>query len=163
MRKCRTKEKTMTDRRFLTAAPNCYTTATKKWCPKCKKWLVHETFYMMEGTSYNLPYRLSGYCKPCSGKKSKKHERKTRENRLHKKYGLEKGEYDFILQQQNGACAICGTGDPGKRKTFAVDHDHKTGVVRGLLCFSCNVGLGHFKDDTKALSNAIHYLGGENE
>jgi hypothetical protein len=64
-----------------------------------------------------------------------------------------------IINSHNGFCNICGTKNPGKsRKNFSIDHDHKTGVVRGLLCHSCNVGLGHFSDNIDLLKKAIKYL-----
>lgn len=76
-----------------------------------------------------------------------------------KKYGLTLEEYDDILNSQDGKCMICKTEDPGsKQKNFAVDHCHKTGKVRGLLCFSCNVSIGHFKDNVDFLHKAINYL-----
>jgi hypothetical protein len=58
--------------------------------------------------------------------------------------------YDRILAAQDGGCAICGAL-PAVRD-LAVDHDHKTGAVRGLLCMSCNTGLGHFHDDPELLA-----------
>ena len=65
-----------------------------------------------------------------------------------------------MLASQDGASgAICGTkefGGPGK--VAAVDHDHGTGKVRGLLCASCNVGLGAFKDNPERIQRAIDYL-----
>lgn len=58
-----------------------------------------------------------------------------------RRYGLVKGEYDTMLAAQGGVCALCGRNDNGG-KAFAVDHDHSTGRVRGLLCDLCNRGLG---------------------
>jgi hypothetical protein len=63
-----------------------------------------------------------------------------------------------MLKDQGGCCAICGTDTPGTSGIFAVDHDHKTGKVRGLLCRSCNVGIGNLGDDPKRLKEAIRYL-----
>ena len=66
-------------------------------------------------------------------------------------------EYDELLNKQDGRCAIClGTDNNGKR--FDVDHDHATGLIRGLLCRLCNQALGMFKDDVKNLDRAIQYL-----
>lgn len=59
------------------------------------------------------------------------------------------------MADQRGVCAICLTGKP-----VHVDHDHRTGRVRGVLCFSCNGGLGQFRDPVDALEPAIDYLGG---
>jgi len=64
-----------------------------------------------------------------------------------------------MLTVQNGQCAICGTNDPGGGyKNFAVDHNHISGEVRGLLCTRCNRGLGLFKDDPVLTQLATNYL-----
>ena len=83
---------------------------------------------------------------------------------LKKNYGLNLKEYNEILKNQNGVCLICGNKEITKGRhtdkiiSLSVDHDHKTGQVRGLLCYSCNVGLGAFKDDVQLLRNAIAYI-----
>jgi hypothetical protein len=65
----------------------------------------------------------------------------------------------MMYEAQSGRCAICGTINPGqKHKNFAVDHDHISGAIRGLLCKYCNTGLGAFRDSEKLLSAAINYL-----
>jgi hypothetical protein len=64
-----------------------------------------------------------------------------------------------MLQQQNGLCAICKKTETGKTSNLCVDHCHKTGKVRGLLCNNCNKGLGLFKDNPEVLLNASAYLG----
>lgn len=71
-------------------------------------------------------------------------------------YGITEQEYRKLLRRQHGVCAICGAKP--KNQTLAVDHDHETGKVRGLLCRSCNVALGCLKDDIRLLSAAIVYL-----
>ncbi len=65
-------------------------------------------------------------------------------------------EYKRMLAAQNGCCAICG--ERYCRKRFAIDHDHTTGRIRGLLCPACNLGLGHFGDDPELLVSAATYL-----
>ena len=60
-----------------------------------------------------------------------------REQRLAAIFNLTPDEYDLILQEQGGGCGICGR-EPTVGKRHAVDHDHKTGYVRGLLCYPCN-------------------------
>jgi hypothetical protein len=76
-------------------------------------------------------------------------------NYIRRTYGINLKTYMTIVKKQNGKCAICR-----EKKKFVVDHDHKTGAVRGLLCNSCNVGLGHFQDNQSQLANAILYLQG---
>lgn len=71
------------------------------------------------------------------------------------KYGLLPGEYLAMEQNQFGRCAICGQTP---KRGLVVDHDHETGDVRGLLCFSCNSGLGFFRDNIRLLAGAIVYL-----
>lgn len=75
-------------------------------------------------------------------------------------YGLTPEDYDEIFKAQNGVCAICsnppGTGPSSKY--LHVDHSHKTGVVRALLCDFCNRGLGIFRDDPDILMAAAAYL-----
>lgn len=69
-------------------------------------------------------------------------------------------EYEAMLQSHGGVCAICG--GPGGVRGLAVDHDHKTGQVRGLLCGSCNPALGTFYDDVDLMRRAIAYLAADN-
>lgn len=74
----------------------------------------------------------------------------------HQTYGLTKAELDLLLVQHD-QCAICRTRDWGK-KGPQVDHCHRTGKVRGILCINCNNGLGRFSDDTGRLRAAVRYL-----
>jgi hypothetical protein len=65
---------------------------------------------------------------------------------------------EAILQSQNNACAICGLTAQKDERTFVIDHNHDTHLVRGILCSNCNVGLGYFKDQPGRLAMAIKYL-----
>jgi hypothetical protein len=58
----------------------------------------------------------------------------------------------------SGVCAICGSDGSDNEKGLAIDHNHKTGEVRDLLCVKCNTGLGAFGDDVELLERAIWYL-----
>lgn len=72
-------------------------------------------------------------------------------------YGITLEQYNELLAKQKGICAICKEPSPnGKR--LCVDHCHKTGKVRGLLCDICNKGVGHFRDNSEYLRAAINYL-----
>lgn len=73
-------------------------------------------------------------------------------------FGVTLDDYNRLLAEQNGRCAICETDDPGGRGAFHVDHDHETGQIRGLLCNECNIGLGKFGDDPARLRAAADYL-----
>lgn len=72
--------------------------------------------------------------------------------------GLSLEEYEAKWTAQGSACAICGRQPkPGQRR-YAVDHDHKSGRVRGILCWFCNRGLGYFMDRPWVLDVAAAYL-----
>ena len=87
------------------------------------------------------------------------HRKKGRAVRLERVYGITQEDYDVMLRAQGGVCKICGQKESVDRFPLAVDHDHKTGKVRGLLCGSCNTGLGKFNDDPDLLLKAMKYLG----
>ena len=82
------------------------------------------------------------------------------EYNLRKKYGLTKEAFDAMLTGQGGVCAICGKSDfsTGHGKCPVVDHDHETGVIRGILCFGCNIGIGAFKEKIAIVKAAVDYL-----
>ena len=91
--------------------------------------------------------------------------RKEREAYLRKRYGMTVEDYNQLLLAQSGRCAICGTMTPPLLKetvssglSFSIDHDHRTGAVRGLLCGACNLGLGNFGDEPARLRAAAVYL-----
>ena len=126
-------------------------------------------------TSENSYGSTQTYCKSCLSKYNKKRysggNRGNHGNRgyyLEQKFGITSEDYKDMMEAQGGTCAICnGKNAVRKRATFgnkpftialAVDHNHKTGKVRGLLCNSCNTSLGKFKDDITLLKRAIEYL-----
>lgn len=85
--------------------------------------------------------------------------RRQREARLRANYDLTPIEFDLLLALQGGSCAICGTGEPGGiSRQWAIDHNHLTNRVRGILCHKCNRGIGHFNDDIGLLRAASSYL-----
>lgn len=73
---------------------------------------------------------------------------------LNKKYGITREQRDALIQAQGGRCGLCDE----EPKVFVVDHCHETGVVRGMLCVRCNLGLGRFGDNVAGLERAIAYL-----
>lgn len=82
-----------------------------------------------------------------------------RNNQLKKRYNISLEEYNILLLEQEGKCKICNTITPGrKRKGFMVDHCHKTGIVRGLLCVQCNLAIGQFNDNPDLIRIAAKYV-----
>lgn len=81
-----------------------------------------------------------------------------RSKALRRLWGLTHAQYEELLHQQGGCCAICGTTNPKGRGHFHIDHDHATGRRRGLLCHNCNLMLGQARDSKVFLANAITYL-----
>ena len=79
---------------------------------------------------------------------------------LMRNFGITLEQYNELLEHQNDKCGICGIDiqEVLEERTFAVDHSHTTGEVRGLLCMLCNTGLGKFKDDPDLLVKAIVWL-----
>lgn len=77
--------------------------------------------------------------------------------RLKENFGLDRQDYQTMLVAQGGVCAICGL-PPIEDFALAIDHDHETGVIRGLLCRQCNVGIGNLRDDPALLRAALRYL-----
>jgi hypothetical protein len=82
---------------------------------------------------------------------------KAKASRLARAYGLTKEDVDSMLDAQGGACAICAADRPAG-KGWHVDHCHKTGDVRGILCSRCNVGIGMLGDDVERMLAAAEYL-----
>ncbi len=75
---------------------------------------------------------------------------------LKKTFGITIKQYNELFQKQGGICAICGNRENGK--SLAVDHNHKTGEIRELLCTNCNLTIGLLNDDPSILKKAIKYL-----
>ena len=83
--------------------------------------------------------------------------------RLETAYGITIEQYEQMVIEHAGQCAICGGIGfelvKGQKLLLVIDHDHSTGAVRGLLCHNCNRGLGLFQDSSKNLEYAVRYLG----
>ena len=98
--------------------------------------------------------------------KATKFERREQSRRWNRKlnYNVTENEFLTMLVLQDSKCAICSQDFPIKEQrvnrvaSVSIDHDHVTGKVRGILCFHCNTGLGHFKDNQENLAKAILYL-----
>lgn len=125
-----------------------------KVCARCKRDLPLAKFSRQRGGRFG---RLSACseCKRAEGVAVKETGRwqswtpeGQRKYKLQKIYGISPGEYDSLLSKQKGGCALCGVTAPGSKqsvKYLMVDHDHKTGQIRGLLCAPCNMWLGNYQ------------------
>lgn len=129
-----------------------------KVCPKCGTTKLREDFYTKSDG------RPTSWCKTCTKVQAASWEQdnyeakqqRDRARRFRDKYGITLEDYDHMLEEQGEVCAICR--EPCSLGALCVDHDHETGAVRGLLCRSCNGGLGLFKDDRGLLGAASKYL-----
>ena len=141
-----------------------------KTCTRCKQTKSKSEFPKQKRGSEGL----CAWCRKCDNaassltekKRLREHPEFDRNDHLKSKYGITLNQYDILLESQNGVCAICKqppTNSNKYNKVLFVDHDHITGKVRGLLCYHCNVGLGHFKDNTQLLTRVIEYLNKRSE
>lgn len=150
-----------------------YAELTRKTCSRCKRLKLKEDF-QKDKRGLN---GLSSQCKECKKvsrskrkkydseywqKWSKEHREKLRlrdtEYNLKRKFNISLKDYDNLLQNQSGGCAICTASKSRSGKKLAVDHCHSTGKIRGLLCNECNTSLGLFKENLEILKKAINYL-----
>ena len=83
---------------------------------------------------------------------------RNREKKYRARYGITVQDYDDLYESQQGCCAICSAHQSTLQKRLAVDHNHDTGEIRGLLCFDCNSGIGKLNDDYFRLLKAAEYL-----
>lgn len=139
-----------------------------KVCSVCKQELPLEDFHKSKSSKDGLSYRCAK-CDYAAQKDYKKRRHETvkvqrRAVQRRHKYGLEQEDFDRIFQKQGGRCGCCGVSlDDGwtrqhKPNKLVIDHDHKTGLVRGLLCTMCNKGLGLLGDNLEGLQKAVDYL-----
>ena len=130
---------------------------TQKKCSKCKLILPFSSFAFdrknKDGYNYN--------CKKCYNKhvRDNYNPEKKKGHHLKTMYGIDLEQYKIILESQNNSCAICETKTPGGNGNyFYVDHNHKTGQVRGLLCHRCNFLIGQALEDIDILKSSVKYL-----
>jgi hypothetical protein len=134
-----------------------------KKCNHCLETKPLAEFYKNRANKDGLQKR----CKPCqsaatfaskikAGKELTDYRQHS--TQLKRKYGITPDSYADMLTTQDGKCAICLCNQCSTGRRFAVDHDHKTGKIRGLLCAECNTALGKFNDEIERLKSAIRYL-----
>lgn len=102
--------------------------------------------------------RIKAFYKSRREKNPEKVRLEIRRSELKCKYGLTLADYDALRQRQENRCGSCGDEFKPGLNRVSVDHCHKTGVVRGLLCNNCNLGIGRFKDSPRRLRLAAQYM-----
>lgn len=150
----------------------------KKYCHQCDDWLPRCAFNKdrrsPDGRHFECgkcAKRRRDACEAANPEKYKQTKiewRKAnpgydRDNHLRTKFKITSVDYARLLEQQNGVCAVCERPETkkhrlGKVQLLSVDHDHKTGKVRGLVCADCNLALGHTDDSITRLKRLISYL-----
>lgn len=140
-----------------------------KTCRTCKTERPFADFYVKDRGREEYVATSAGYdsrCKECTrtgaaeyrAANPEKHRNSWRRSNYMKKFGITIEDFDRMFAAQEGRCAICKTHQSEIPKTLAVDHDHDTGKVRGLLCIDCNHALGRFFDSVETMESAISYL-----
>jgi hypothetical protein len=110
--------------------------------------------------------RLAAPCTTCGGAKDQRHEyyckRCAQDIWLRREFGITADQWEAKFAEQGGVCGICkggpGETNDGRIREWHTDHDHETGRFRGVLCASCNIGIGHFGDDVGRLLAAADYI-----
>lgn len=110
-------------------------------------------YNVYQAVQRNRPERQEKIKRSWKEASSKYYTTEKRRNKTLRAYGLNEKSYNKMYDQQDGRCAICQ-----QDLRLVVDHCHATGVVRGLLCNQCNIGLGAFYDDIDRLKSAVEYL-----
>lgn len=150
-----------------------------KICKDCKQSKPLTEFYQKTSKGLNRPPRYSTRCKRCQYDRTREYQtrpenvvkvleykrkyyhtkgKRAIQDLSYRKFNASAAAYDLQFHGQNGRCAVC-LREPGKGEArFAFDHDHETGSARGVLCPSCNGGLGCFRDRPDLLQAAIAYL-----
>jgi hypothetical protein len=124
-----------------------------KYCRRCMKWKPIEEFatytekYVGRWVGEVKRVAIESYCKQCQTDKKRIHN-------MVQMTGVTPEERLKMIEAVGGRCAICGEA----KEKMRVDHDHKTGAIRGILCNDCNLALGGFGDDPSLLSSALNYL-----
>lgn len=126
---------------------------TEKFCTGCSTTKDRANFSRDKNTRDGF----NCWCRQCVSEYDRKHYAKNRDKkrnyRLKYGYGITLNDYNRMLEKQDGKCAICG-----KFEKLDVDHCHKNGKVRGLLCQNCNKGIGLFAENVHLLDKAKEYL-----
>jgi hypothetical protein len=145
-----------------------------KRCSKCREEKSEDLFYRRKKTG-----KVGSWCRKCIILSNRQYKdaiaatakRRRRDNpelvrkmdrlyTLKRRYGLTRENYNDILISQDYSCALCKASEAGGRGEWHVDHDHNSGVIRGLLCASCNIRLGVYESikDLIGIANIEEYI-----
>lgn len=131
-------------------------TCGMSYCGQCEAHKTPDAF----NKSSKTPTGLDTFCKECRKKNRKEYYKNNkdifRNIYLKHKFGITLETYNKMLKDQGGCCAICRKKET--KISFAVDHSHKSGRIRGLLCTNCNSGLESFDEDLQRMRRALEYL-----
>ena len=131
----------------------CARLIRRKWYERNRDWSIEN----VKAWRKDNPERFAEYQRQYRARPERK--RAMRDLYYRRTFGISADEFDALLAGQGGGCAICGKR-PERDASLHLDHDHETGVVRGILCLSCNQGIGKFRDDAGLLERAARYLRG---
>jgi hypothetical protein len=120
-------------------------------CVTCGEFKQPEDFHVVPQKKMLCGYQVYKTCKTCEKKRKL-------DSHLQNTYGITLKDFLGMEKIQGGVCYICGKPPSGKSERLVVDHNHKTGEVRKLLCVTCNVQLAKFEADPNFIQNIIRYL-----
>lgn len=134
-------------------------------CRECfkklnKKYLdEHPTFSRDKARRYRLqdPSKVNDRMYQYRIRHPERHREAVKRSQRKLRYGITQDQYEKMVAKQNGLCAACGRPDP-RHKNLCIDHDHRNGKIRGLLCHGCNRALGMIEDSRDRLFGLIRYL-----
>ncbi len=133
-----------------------------KFCPFCQTEKPLGEFYRRgvgrPAGQYQSECKACGRVRRSKWWKSPRGKLSSANTKLKARFGISMEEYSRLLELQEHKCLVCGDSESYMGHRLAVDHDHTTGRIRGLLCKGCNIGLGNFKDDPELLRRAAEYL-----
>ena len=123
-----------------------------KKCSKCKL----DKEFIAFASNKSKSSGLDQYCKECRSIYNRRNGHSYQTDYLRFNLtGCDKETYENLVKESNNTCYICGKE---QKRQLSVDHCHKTGLIRGLLCGKCNMGLGLFNDDLELMQKAITYI-----
>lgn len=155
--KCKTEK----DNKYF-AKDNCQKDKLHSYCKECVNIISKKYYYK---NKEKIQKRMNKYSSEHREQKREyaktwyiKNKDRKKEYHIRKAFGIDISKYNIILKNQNNKCAICDIDNNNLNRSLVIDHCHKTGKIRGLLCGRCNLMLGNIKDNKNILKKMIKYL-----